>query len=77
MHCLSWNSLNLSSNKLKDILPFTDFKEDFVGWFLCTLFNTASSAMHLSDSSVSEDAGSEPRNVATLALAGRRSNHWA
>ncbi len=37
-------------------MPFTDFKEDFGGLFLCTLFNTASSAMHLSDSSVSEDA---------------------
>jgi hypothetical protein len=40
--------------------------------FLCTLFNTASFA-----APVSEDAKTEPRTVATLALAIRRSNHLA
>jgi hypothetical protein len=30
-----------------------------------------------SDSTVSKDAGIEPRTVATSALAVRRSNHWA
>jgi hypothetical protein len=41
--------------------------------FLCTEFNTASSAAP-QDSTVSEDAGIEPRTVATSALAVRRSN---
>ena len=41
--------------------------------FLCTLFNTPSSAAP-SDSTVSEDAGIEPRTVATVALTARRSN---
>jgi hypothetical protein len=41
-------------------------------FFLCTVFNTASCP---SDSTVSEDAAIEPRAVATLALAVRRSNH--
>ncbi len=36
----------------------------FFGFFLCTVFNTASSA-----GTVSEDAGAEPRTVATSALA--------
>ncbi len=44
--------------------------------FLCTEFNTASSAAP-QDSTASEDAGIEPRTVATSALAGRRSNHSA
>ncbi len=38
--------------------------------FLCTSFNTASSA-----APQIPDAGMEPRTVATLALAIRRSNH--
>ncbi len=42
-------------------------------WYL---FSTPSSAAP-SDSSVSEDAGIEPRTVATLALAVRHSNHSA
>ncbi len=42
----------------------------------CTLFNTASSAA-LKDFTVSEDAGINHRTVATLALAGRGSNHAA
>ncbi len=45
----------------------------FSFFFLCALFNTASSP----DSTVSEDAGVEPRTVATLALTARRSNHLA
>jgi hypothetical protein len=40
---------------------------------LCTLFNTASSAA----SQILEDAGIEPRTVATLAMTARRSNHSA
>jgi hypothetical protein len=42
-------------------------------FFECTLLNSASSGRPL-DSTVSEDAGIEPRIVATLALAVRRSN---
>ena len=41
----------------------------------CVVFNTASSAPPPSDSTVSEDAGIEPRIVTTSALAVRRSNH--
>ncbi len=36
-----------------------------IGIFLCTSFHTASSAARPSDSTVSEDAGIEQRNVAT------------
>ncbi len=42
--------------------------------FLCTVFNSASSA-DPSVSTVSADAGIEPRTVATSALTVRRSNH--
>jgi hypothetical protein len=45
--------------------------------FLCKIFNTASSAGRLSDSTVSEDAEIEARTVASTALAVRRSNHSA
>jgi hypothetical protein len=46
-------------------------------FFVCTLFNTDSSAAP-EDSTVSGDAVIEPRRtVATLALASRRSNHSA
>jgi hypothetical protein len=47
-------------------------KGEFLG-FLCTVFNTVS--VSVSDSTVSEDAGIEPRTVATTALNVRRSNH--
>jgi hypothetical protein len=42
--------------------------------FLYTAFNTTSSA---AAQIPPEDAGIEPKTVATLALAVRRSNHWA
>jgi hypothetical protein len=48
-------------------------------WFrnpICTLFNTVFICLP-SDSTVSEDAGIEPRTVATLAMAVRRTNHSA
>jgi hypothetical protein len=45
-------------------------------FFLCTLFSTASSAVP-SDDTVSEDAGIEPKTVATSALDVRRSNYSA
>jgi hypothetical protein len=45
--------------------------------FICTIFNTASSACRPSDSTVPEDAEIEPSTVATTALANRRSNHSA
>jgi hypothetical protein len=46
-------------------------------WIFC--FVLYSTLLHLppSDTTVSEDAGIEPRTVATLALAVRRSNHSA
>ncbi len=47
----------------------------FFLFFICTVFNTASSICRPSDSTVSEDAGIEPRTIATSALAVRRSNH--
>ncbi len=49
-----------------------ELKWDFLDFF-CTLFNTC----RPSDSTVSEDAGVEPRTYATSALAVRRSNHSA
>ncbi len=60
------------------IQPWTKSKTGrFLDFFsLCTVFNTASSATP-SDSTVSEDAGIEPRTVETSALAVRRSNHQA
>jgi hypothetical protein len=45
--------------------------------FLYALFNTASSECRPSDSTVPEDAGIEPRTVATLALTARLSKHLA
>ncbi len=48
----------------------------FFGCFLCSLFNSASSAAPL-DATVSDDAGIEPRTVATLALAVKHSNNSA
>jgi hypothetical protein len=45
-------------------------------FYICTVFNTAPSAAP-SGSTLSEDAGIEPRTVATPALAVRRSNHRA
>jgi hypothetical protein len=42
-------------------------------FFVCTLFNTASSAAP--QITVSEDSGIEPSTVATFAIAVRRSNH--
>ncbi len=47
----------------------------FFGFFLCSIFNTASSAAP--QILLSEEAGIEPRTVATTALAVRRSNHSA
>jgi hypothetical protein len=52
------------------------FTGGFIFYFLCTLFNTSSSA-NPSDFTVSEDAGMEPRTGATSAVAVRRSNHSA
>jgi hypothetical protein len=47
---------------------FKDYRSDFVCIFLGTSLNTASPAA-LSDSTVPEDAGIEPKTVAALALA--------
>jgi hypothetical protein len=52
-------------------------KGEFLKVFLSTLFSTASSAARFSDSTVSEDAGIEPRPVATTESAVRRCNHSA
>ncbi len=49
---------------------------DFFAFFLCAVFNTASSVAP-SDSAVSEAAGIEPRTVVTSALAVRLYNHSA
>ncbi len=43
-------------------------------FFLCTLFNTVCFICRLSDSTVSVDAGIEPRTVATSALTARHPN---
>jgi hypothetical protein len=48
---------------------------EFLGFFLS--FSQQCLICRPADSTVSEDAGIEPRNVATLALAVRRSNHSA
>jgi hypothetical protein len=47
---------------------------DFFGFLL---FMYVIQHCFISDSTVSEDAGIEPRTVATLALTARRSNHLA
>jgi hypothetical protein len=56
----------------------TFLKRDFLDFLVLfsTFFNTASYDAP-SDSTVSEDAGIEPRTVATTVLAVRRSNHSA
>jgi hypothetical protein len=51
-----------------------DFLEFF---FLCTLFNSASSLPPLRFHAVSEEAGIEPRTVSTLALTARCFTHSA
>jgi hypothetical protein len=59
------------------INKYNIFKQgDFLRFFfLCTVYSIL---LHLPpDSFVSEDAGIEPRTVATSALAARRSNHSA
>jgi hypothetical protein len=67
-------SENDTENMKKIVIFFTKYKQgDF---FICTVFNTASSAGP-SDSTVSEDAEIEPRTVAISVLAVRRSNHSA
>ncbi len=60
----------------KVLITCTDNKGDFVVIFESTSFNTALSAAP-SDSTVSEDAGIEPRTGLTSALAVRRSYQWA
>ncbi len=63
---------------LKPFFSMEKFLNKLDFFFYCTIFNTASSA-HLPplDSTVSEDAGIEPRTDATTALAVRRSNNSA
>ncbi len=51
------------------------FTERFFKIFLCTFFTQNCFVCRRSDSSVSEDAGIEPKTVATSALAVRRSNY--
>ena len=59
-------------------LNFADFNRgDFVGFFSMYCFIQACFICGPSDSTVSEDAGIEPRTVATSPLAVRRSNHYA
>ncbi len=58
------------TTSVDDLDPRTKYSYGFRIYFACTLFNIASSAAP-SDSTVSKDAGIEPRTVATLALAVR------
>ncbi len=80
---LEVNKITVSPSYVKTIYRtltnklIIEFKELVInveqgGFFIFTLFNCASRP---SDSTVSEDAGIEPRAVATLALAVRHSNH--
>jgi hypothetical protein len=59
--------------------PFTwnlpSLKGDFFGLFLLIYDIQHCFICRLSDSTVSEDAGIEPRTVATMALVVRRSDH--
>ncbi len=63
----SWKKSKFPKNS--SYLNYFFLKGDFCCCFFDTLFNTASSA------TVSEDAGIEPRTVATTTLAVGRSNH--
>jgi hypothetical protein len=57
--------------------PDQTLKGGFFGFFLFMYDIQHCFICHPSDSTVSEDAGIEPRTVATTALAVRRSNHSA
>ncbi len=67
------NNLKKIKEKLVPVC-FIILTGGFFWCFLCPLLNTASSCRPL-DTTVSEDAGIEPRTVATLALAVRRSHY--
>ncbi len=70
------NISNLSSQLFLSTY-FTKKKGDFFGLIFSMYCIQHCFICRPSDSTVSEDAGIEPRTVATSALAVRRSNHWA
>ncbi len=79
-----WRKFQLKKNRSQHIFStknsvqsMKDFNVGFLCFFLvlCTLFNTASPATPFP--TVSEDAGTEPRTVASLALTARSSNYLA
>ncbi len=67
IHVLVRFSIKHSDNKKGDILEFFLFMYDIQHCFIC----------RPTDSTASEDAGFEPRTVATTALTVRRSNPLA
>jgi hypothetical protein len=67
--------------KIDQMILIQYFKEiergDFIGFFIFMYVIQHCFICRPSDTSVSEDAGIEPRTVPTLALTARRSNHLA
>ncbi len=68
---------NARQKFMKNLVPTGFESVKFFKFFLCMYFIQHCFICRPSDSTVSEDAGIEPRTVATAALAVRRSSHSA